>query len=532
MATIPRSGPRSSGAKVLLIEKEKLGGTCSNWGCIPTKALYASAKLLSDVREKAESFGIVTGPVTTDFSKAVDRKNEVVTSLVDGIAGLLKAQKVKVLFGTGKVEGGNVDDGFTVSSTDKDGQVETVVAKRLIIATGSTPAMIPAFNIDHQKIITSDDILAPEFKSLPEKMLIIGAGVIGCEFGNIFAAFGVKVTMLKFLEHHARHRGAHRCQGIEEEFDELQIEVFTGQNVLSVVATDSGVTATTVPASVPKEEIENAEKSTFDADLCLVSIGRAKISSNLGLEDLGVVIERGQIKIDKATCETDAKGVYAIGDVTGVMMLAHVASHQGDVAVANALHELGFDIEPRTANYDFIPYTIFTNPNIGSVGLREKAAKEKLGKVNTGRFFYGSLGKARCIDETDGFMMIVADESSDNLVGATCIGAEAPESISEITVAMQTGITAHQLGEIVHSHPTISEMVIEAVEDVHGTGDSQGWSQEINLHITWIAGEDKDLQYLSFTIFSSTSFSFVFYARLSWSSRDSWDQCLYPHSLP
>jgi dihydrolipoamide dehydrogenase len=456
------------GAKVVLIEKDKLGGTCSNWGCIPTKALFASAKLVSDIREKAESFGIITGPVTTDFAKAVDRKNEVVTSLVDGIAGLLKAQKVKVLFGTGKVEGGNVENGFTVSSTDKEGQVETLVAKRLLIATGSTPAMIPAFNIDHQKIITSDDILAPEFKSLPEKMLIIGAGVIGCEFANIFAAFGVKIIMLEFLDTMLATEEPSVVKELKKKFDALGIEVNTSQNVLSVVATDSGVTATTVPASVPKEEIENAEKSVFDADLCLVSIGRAKISADLGLEDLGVVIERGQIKIDKATCETDAKGVYAIGDVTGVMMLAHVASHQGDVAVANALHDLGFDVEPRTANYDFIPYTIFTNPNIGSVGLREKVAKEKLGKVNTGRFFYGSLGKARCMDETDGFMMIVADEASDNLVGATCIGAEAPELISEITVAMQTGITAQQLGEIVHSHPTISEMVIEAVEDVHG----------------------------------------------------------------
>ncbi len=456
------------GAKVALVEKDKLGGTCSNWGCIPTKALFASSKLLAQIHE-AKTFGItIEGAIKPDFAAAVERKNNVVKSLVEGIAGLLKTRKIPVFYGLGKMEGGSIDSGFNVSVTAKDGTKTALVGKRVLIATGSTPALIPAFNIDHKKILTSDDILDTGFNKLPATMLIIGAGVIGCEFANIFAQFGVKVTMLEFLDTMLATEEKAVIKELKKNFDALKIDVHTSQSVLKVEATGPGVRATTVSATVPKDQVEAAEKSTFEADLCLVSIGRAKITSGIGLEQLGVKIERGQVVVDKETCETNVKGIYAIGDVTGVFMLAHVASHMGDVAVANALASIGgFDAKPRKANYDAIPYTIFTNPNIGSVGLREKAAKDK-GPINVGRFFYGSLGKAKCMGEEDGFMMIVADEKTDKILGATCIGAEAPELISEVTVAMHHGITAHHLGEVVHSHPTISEMVLETVEDVHG----------------------------------------------------------------
>jgi dihydrolipoamide dehydrogenase len=463
------------GAKCAVIEKGPLGGTCSNWGCIPTKALYASAKLIEDMEEKSAAFGaIIEGKITKDFSKAVERKNEVVKSLVDGIAGLLKMRKIPVFQGAGKIEGGNADEGFDVSSTNAAGEQTMLKGKRVIVATGSTPALIPVFNIDHQKILTSDDILSPDFKALPEKLLIVGAGVIGCEFANIFALFGVKIVMVELLDTMLATEEPTIIKELKKKFDALGIEVNTGVNVLKVEATENGVEATTVPASTPKDQIDAAEKAVFQADMCLVSIGRARTSANLGLETLGAKVERGLIMMNKATCETDVPGVYAIGDVanggpTNIPQLAHAASYQGDVAVANALASIGgFNTEPMTANYDNIPYTIFTSPNIGSVGLREKAAKEKFGKMSTGRFFYGSLGKAKCMGEDDGFMMIVVDDASDKIVGATCIGAEAPELISEVTVAMTHGLTAKQLGEVIHSHPTVSEMVLETVEDVHG----------------------------------------------------------------
>lgn len=457
------------GAKVALVEKDKLGGTCSNWGCIPTKALYASSKLLEDVHE-ASKFGVkIEGKVVADFAAANARKNAVVQSLVEGIEGLLKTRKIPIFWGTGKIEGGSITGGFDVSVTGKDGATTSIKGKRVIIATGSTPALIPAFNIDHVKILTSDDILAPGFNSLPGSMLIIGAGVIGCEFANIFAGFGVKVTMVEYLDTMLATEEKAVIKELKKKFDGLGIAIHTSQNVLKVENTGSGVRATTVPAATPRDQVDAAEKSVFEADMCLVSIGRSKITAGIGLEKVGVTVDRGQVVVNKDTCETECKGVYAIGDVTGVFMLAHVASHMGDVAVANALASIGgFDAKPRTADYTVIPYTIFTSPNIGSVGLREKAAKDKVGAINVGRFFYASLGKAKCMGEEDGFMMIVADAETDKILGATCIGAESPELISEVAVAMHHGITAHGLGHVVHSHPTISEMVLETAEDVHG----------------------------------------------------------------
>ncbi|HME51676.1 MAG TPA: dihydrolipoyl dehydrogenase [Candidatus Lokiarchaeia archaeon] len=457
-------------AKVAVIEKGPLGGTCSNWGCIPTKALYASAKLLEDLEEKATSFGInIEGQIVKDFSKAVERKNEVVKSLVDGIGGLLKLRKIPVFHGTGKIEGGNIDEGFDVSCADEGGEQTMLKGKRVIVATGSTPAMIPAFNIDHEKILTSDDILSPDFKKLPSTMLIIGAGVIGCEFANIFARFGVKIIMLEYLDTMLATEEPSVVKELKKKFGSLGIEVMTGQNVLKIEATADGVIATTVPASLPKDQIEDAEHATFTADLCLVSIGRAKVVANLGLEELGVKIERGTVVVDRETLETDCKGIYAIGDVNGIMMLAHAASSEGDFALANALSSIGtFEVEPEKFNCENVPYTIFTSPNIGSVGLREKVAKDRYGSINVGRFFYGSLGKAKCMGEEEGFMMIIVEDTTDKIVGATCIGAEAPELISEVTVAMTHGLTAKQLGEVIHSHPTVSEMVLETVEDVHG----------------------------------------------------------------
>jgi len=462
------------GAKVALIEKSFAGGVCSNLGCIPTKALYASVSLLEDIQEKAESLGIQIKDYSINFEQAVERKNKVVNDLRLGIEGLLKAQNVACFFGFGRIEGGNKESGFDISIENPNGK-RFIKGKRVIIATGSKPAMIPAFNIDHKKILTSDDILNPNFKKLPKSMLIIGAGVIGCEFGNIFARFGVKVTMLELLPTMIATEEKLVIKELQKKFEKMGIKVHVNQNVLKIEATENGVRAITCDATIPKEKIETAEKFIYEADLCLVSIGRTKLSQDLGLEKLGVKIERGSIIVDKETMETNVTGIYAIGDVNNVgLMLAHVASYQGDIAVSQALHSLGgFDIHPRKASdNDVVPYTIFTEPEIGSVGLREEAAKkwakENNKKIYTGRFYYSSLGKAKCMGKEDGFLMIVVDAETDKILGASCIGAEAPELIAEIALAMNYGITATQLAETIHSHPTVSEMVMEAAEDVHG----------------------------------------------------------------
>jgi dihydrolipoamide dehydrogenase len=456
------------GAKVALIEKANLGGTCLNWGCIPTKALYASADLITTIREHGKDFG-VNCDLTLDFAKAVERKNNVVKELVEGIAGLQKIWKNDVFSGYGKILGGDSSDGFDISI---EGEEETIIkAKRVIIATGSSPAMIPAFNIDHERILTSDDILDPKFNIVPKRLLIIGAGVIGCEFANIFATFGSKVIMLEYLSSPIATEEPMVVKELQKKLDSLNIELNVSQNVLSVQNTGSGVKATTCAASTPRDQVESAEKSYFEADYCLVSIGRARESKNIGLEAFSIETSRGAISIDTKTTETSVKGIYAIGDVaaSGAPMLAHVASYMGDIAVSNALASLGeFPVEERTTDYKVVPATIFTNPNIGSVGIRRKQAKDLGIDVAMGRFAYASLGKAKCAGEETGFILILADKDTHKIIGASCIGAEAPELISEIALAMQHGLTVHDVGETIHSHPTISEMVLEGVEDVFG----------------------------------------------------------------
>ncbi|GAG92790.1 unnamed protein product, partial [marine sediment metagenome] len=271
----------------------------------------------------------------------------------------------------------------------------------------------------HDRILTTDDVLHPNFKTLPQKLLIIGAGVAGVEFANIFASFGSKVTMLEYLPSPIATEEPMVVKEIQKKFINLGIEILVSQNVLSIVNTGSGVKATIVSADVPKEQIETAEKFYVEADYCLVTIGRAKESRNLGLEDLKIEAPRGAIQVDSKSLETSVKGIFAIGDVTGGLMLAHVARHEGDVAVANALASLDeFQVKEKVTNYRIIPATIFTSPNIGSVGLRRKNAKNAGYDLLMGRFPYESLGKAKCIGEEDGFILIIADKKTNKILGA------------------------------------------------------------------------------------------------------------------
>jgi len=454
------------GAKVALIEKNRLGGTCLNRGCIPTKALLASAHYFEKLHD-AEEFGISIGDCKVDFSKVVERKNKIVNELGAGIANLQKSWKNDIYQGHGKILGGNAEIGFEIL-IQGDNAEEFIVAKRVIIATGSTPALIPNFNVDHVRILTSDDILDPNFNVIPENLLIIGAGVIGCEFADIFANFGSKVTLLEYLPSPIAGEEPMIIKELKKKFDLMGIKIVTSQNVLSVEHTGSNVKAITCSTSVPINEIEDAEKSTYESDYCLISIGRNKLSKDLGLEKLGIMTNRGAIEVDPATLETSVNGIYAIGDVTGGLMLAHVASYEGDVAVANALSSLTqFQVKPTKTNYRAVPSTIFTSPNIGTVGLKRKEAKELGIDLYVGQFPYQSLGKAKCMGE-NGLLIILADKYTLQIVGASCIGEGASELIAEITLAMQHGLSVEDLTKTIHSHPTLSEMVLEAAEAVVG----------------------------------------------------------------
>ena len=454
------------GAKVALIEKDKLGGTCLNLGCIPTKALYASAQLIEKLQDFDE-FGVEIHDYSLNFKKAVERKNKVVRDLVEGIGALERAWKNDVFFGHGKIIGGDISSGFDIEI--QGDEVQKIKAKRVILATGSSPALIPTFNIDHERILTSDDILDPDFNIVPERLLIIGAGVIGCEFANIFAAFGSKVTMLEYLSSPIATEEPMIVKELLKKFQELGIEVKNSLNVLSVENTGSSVKAITCSANIPRDQIENAEKFEFEADLCLVSIGRVKESKNLGLEDLGIETNRGVIKCNTDTLETSARGIYAVGDVTGGLMLAHVAYYEADIAVANALASIGgFPVKEMKTDYRVVPATIFTSPNISSVGFRRKAAKDRGINVLMGLFPYQSLGKAKCMGEEEGYIMTIADKEDLRIIGASCIGIEASELIAELALAIKNDLTVHEISETIHCHPTISEMVHEATEAVVG----------------------------------------------------------------
>ncbi|HHD10988.1 MAG TPA: dihydrolipoyl dehydrogenase [Deltaproteobacteria bacterium] len=431
------------GATVGLVEKDRVGGTCLNRGCIPTKALYYSAKNLL-ATEKAEKFGIKISGVEFNIAEAVRRKNDVVAKLVGGIEQLLKANRIELIRGNGSIEAEG-----KVKVEKEDGSTEVVGAKSIIIATGSEPALIPAFKIDGTNVITSTEAL--ELNRVPESLLIIGGGVMGCEFANIFSAFGSSVKIVEILPRILSTEDPQAVRVVERAFKKRGVEVFTGIGVEEINIVEDG-----------RVETRLTDGRTITTEKVLVTIGRSFNSSGIGLESVGVKTDdKGRIEVD-SRMQTTAKGVYAIGDVTGGMLLAHVAAKEGLVAVENALGGT------EEMDYSVIPAGIFTEPEIASVGMREKEAKEKELEVKVGRFPYAASGKALTMEEPDGFVQIVADASTDKVLGATIVGAHATDLIGEVAIAIRQGAKVTDIADTVHAHPTLPELVMEAAEDVHG----------------------------------------------------------------
>jgi len=430
------------GASVALVEKESLGGTCLNRGCIPTKALYYSAKRIKAVKKAAE-FGVETGTATFNMARAVERKDGIVEKLVGGVAGLLKGNGVEVFRGTGFLEGTG-----KVRVTKADGEAETIAAGAVIIATGSEPALIPAFNIDGKNVITSTEAL--NLTSVPESMLIIGGGVMGCEFATIFSAFGTDCIVVELLDSILTTEDRMVSRLIAKGFKAGGVNVLAGVQVEDVTVVGDKQVKTTLK-----------DGHAFITEKVLVSIGRAFNSAGLGLEEAGVEVERGRVVVDERL-ETTLAGVYAIGDVTGKMLLAHVASTQGEIAAANAL---GKNLK---MDYSVIPYGIFTDPEIASVGLKEKEAKEKGIDFSLGRFPYAASGKALGMGETEGFVQILSDKGTDVVLGASIAGGHATDIIGEVALAVKAGLKVKDIIDTVHAHPTLPELVLEAAEDAHG----------------------------------------------------------------
>ena len=327
-------------AKVALIEKENVGGTCLNRGCIPTKALHSSAKLIENIKRNAKDFGVdIEGEVKPNFKSAVVRKNKVVNELISGIEVLIRQRKIDLIYGVGRITSGSVEDGFTIEIVGEDSK--QIIGKRIIIATGSRPILIPAFNIDHKHILTSDDILAQDFHVIPRSLLIVGGGVIGCEFANIFNSFGSKVTILEYLPSILAIEEPLVVRELKKKFKVMGIEIYENRKILNIEIVDSKVRANSCDSTIQQDETAATEKFIYEADLCLVSVGRKANIEELGLENTKIEIYRGKIKVNPSTLESNERGIYAIGDVTGGVMLAHVASYEGDIAVFNALSSIG-----------------------------------------------------------------------------------------------------------------------------------------------------------------------------------------------
>jgi len=428
------------GAKVALVERDKVGGTCLNRGCIPTKALYYSARALTSARH-AGDFGVQLGEIKFDVGRAIDRKDEIVKKLVGGVEQLLKGNGVEVLRGDGVIESAGK---VTVKKAEG---AETIGCKSIIVSTGSEPAMIPAFNIDGKNVITSTEALS--LRKVPESLLIIGGGVMGCEFATLFSAFGSKVMIVELLPTILSNEDKMVSRVILKRYKDTGVNVLTEVSVEDVKAVDNGV----------KTRLKDGRE--FFTEKVLVTIGRSFNSSGIGLENAGVNLDRGRITVNEKM-ETNVKGIYAIGDVTGKMLLAHVASAQGIVAVSNALGKA------KSMDYSAIPAGTFTDPEIGSVGLKEKDAAEKGMAVSVGRFPYAASGKAMGMGETDGFVQIVADQSTDKVLGCSIVGAHATDLLAEVTLAIRMGAKTEDIVETVHAHPTLPEITLEAAEDVHG----------------------------------------------------------------
>ncbi len=429
------------GGTVCLIEKGAWGGTCLNRGCIPTKTLFSVASLATHVQEAA-AFGLQIKESAIDYAQVLAHKDAVVQRLTGGIAQLLKGNEVNTLNGTA-----TLTDKNTIAVNKPDGTTEEVHAKNVIIATGSDPAEPPVFEIDETHVLTTTGIL--NLTALPESLIIVGAGVSGCEFASIFNALGCRVTVLELLPTILSTEDVHVIRHIQLFMKRKGINIHTQAKLDHVKKTETRVTAV----------LESGEELT--AEKILISIGRHFNTTGIGLENVGIRTDNGKIRVN-AQMQTTLPGIYAVGDVASRYLLAHVASAEGKVAAQNSLGKTA------TMDYQVIPWCVFTLPEIGRVGMTEKEATDEGYKVQVGRFPYTANGMALGMRETDGFVKTVADTDSGDILGVHIVGAHASILIHEAAVAIRSGATVTDLADTVHAHPTLAELVMESAEAAYG----------------------------------------------------------------
>lgn len=425
---------------VALVEKEKLGGTCLNWGCIPTKALLKSAERYQTMLH-GEAFGLTCKEVAVDWEKVIGQSRTASDQISNGVAFLIKKNKITHFTGAGKLTGASMVEVF-----DKENQTAALKAGKVIIATGARPRQIPGVEFDGEKIISSKEAMV--LPKRPGSMVIIGGGAIGVEFAYFYNAFGTKVTLVEMEKQLLPSEDVEVSKQLGREFQKQGIEVLTGTRVEDVKTSETGVAL----------QVKNEKGGqTLTADVTLVAIGVQAVTDGLGLDALGVYMTKGFIKVDESY-QTNVPGVYAIGDVIGPPWLAHVASHEGIVAVEKMFEEN----KSHPVDYDTIPSCVYSQPQVASIGLNEKQAVEKDLNVKVGKFPFLASGKAKAVGETAGFVKLVFDLASNRLLGAQIIGTEATEMIAELGLAKALGATAEDIFRTMHAHPTLSEAVMEA----------------------------------------------------------------------
>lgn len=426
------------GMKVAVVEKSEIGGICLNYGCIPTKALLKSASVYKNAKD-AKKFGVSVENIEHNFEKIIKRSRTVAGQMSKGVSFLFKKNKITVIQGFGKLI-----DNQTIAIEEND-KINEIKAKHIILATGARARQLPSLKIDGQKIIGYREALTLEKQ--PESMLVVGSGAIGTEIAFFYATLGTKVTIVELLDRVVPLEDDEVSAEIESALKKSRIKVFTSALVESV-NTSGEKCISTVKTGDKIEQIES--------EIVLSAVGISPNTENIGLENVGIEIDRGFVKVDKFY-RTNIENIYAIGDIIATPALAHVASAEGIACVEKIA---GLDVKPL--NYNQVPAGIFTTPEVGSVGMTEKQAIDAGFELKIGKFPMSALGKATAIGERNGFVKLIFNKKDDKLIGAHIVGHSATDMIAELVVAMKMGATSHQISHSIHPHPTTSEGIMEA----------------------------------------------------------------------
>jgi len=433
--------------KVAIVDKQWLGGVCLNVGCIPSKSLLKNAEVAHTLRERGKDFGFSFDNLKLDYGVAVKRSRQNSDRLVKGVGFLMRKNNIAVHMGEAKFKSADM-----LTVTDKDGKATELKAKNIILATGASVAVPGAWKVDGEKVLTYQEAILQE--KLPKSVVVIGSGAIGVEFATIWSSYGVDVTIVEMLPRLVPLEDEEISKDLKKEFEKRGIKCLVGNKVESVEATETGVKV---------KVSSDGKETTLEADQALVAIGFRPNSKGFGLEEVGVKLnERGLVEINEKM-QTSVPNIYAIGDVTGKLMLAHVGSAMGIVCAENIA-----GAETVTLDYDMLPRATYCHPQIASFGYTEAQAKERGYNIKVGRFPFQANGKALGLGDYAGWVKIVVDEKYGEILGAHMIGPEVTELLPELTLAHLMELTPHEIARNVHAHPSLSEVLMEAAHSAEG----------------------------------------------------------------